>query len=144
MGNFATQTVSLKSNLGLHGIVFSISGVECRESDSGTRCVLAVETNPTRTPQLYRRPGPPAPEQRDYHEAMVHQFGNSSTGRNELSRPGLIPTHHEHISSSIMPRKARIHFVSLRSSLVNLPISIYGPLLERGIVSCRPRRFVLL
>ncbi|KAJ3727064.1 P-loop containing nucleoside triphosphate hydrolase protein [Lentinula raphanica] len=32
-----------------------------------------------------------------------------------------------------MPRKARIHFVSLRSSLVNLPISIYGPLLERNI-----------
>ncbi|TFK23693.1 peroxisome biogenesis factor 1 [Coprinopsis marcescibilis] len=32
-----------------------------------------------------------------------------------------------------MPRKARIHFVSLRSSLVNLPISIYGPLLERGV-----------
>ncbi|KAJ3813169.1 P-loop containing nucleoside triphosphate hydrolase protein [Lentinula aff. lateritia] len=32
-----------------------------------------------------------------------------------------------------MPRKARIHFVSLHSSLVNLPISIYGPLLERNI-----------
>ncbi|KAF9070811.1 P-loop containing nucleoside triphosphate hydrolase protein [Rhodocollybia butyracea] len=32
-----------------------------------------------------------------------------------------------------MPRKARIHFVSLHSSLVNLPISIYGPLLERSI-----------
>ncbi|EEB98281.1 hypothetical protein MPER_02239, partial [Moniliophthora perniciosa FA553] len=32
-----------------------------------------------------------------------------------------------------MPRRARIHFVSLRSSLVNLPISIYGPLLERNI-----------
>ncbi|KAI0070853.1 AAA-domain-containing protein [Panus rudis PR-1116 ss-1] len=32
-----------------------------------------------------------------------------------------------------MPRRARIHFVSLRSSLVNLPISIYGPLLERGV-----------
>ncbi|KAL0577747.1 Peroxisome biosynthesis protein pex1 [Marasmius crinis-equi] len=32
-----------------------------------------------------------------------------------------------------MPRRARIHFVSLRSSLVNLPISIYGPLLERSI-----------
>ncbi|TFY54857.1 hypothetical protein EVJ58_g8610 [Rhodofomes roseus] len=32
-----------------------------------------------------------------------------------------------------MPRRARIHFVSLHSSLVNLPISIYGPLLERGI-----------
>ncbi|KAG7090976.1 hypothetical protein E1B28_010043 [Marasmius oreades] len=32
-----------------------------------------------------------------------------------------------------MPRKARIHFVSLRSSLVHLPISIYGPLLERSI-----------
>ncbi len=34
-----------------------------------------------------------------------------------------------------MPRRARIHFVSLKSSLVNLPISIYGPLLERGVVS---------
>ncbi|KAH7882751.1 P-loop containing nucleoside triphosphate hydrolase protein [Phlebopus sp. FC_14] len=32
-----------------------------------------------------------------------------------------------------MPRRARVHFVSLRSSLVNLPISIYGPLLERSI-----------
>lgn len=33
-----------------------------------------------------------------------------------------------------MPRRARVHFVSLKSSLVNLPISIYGPLLERSIV----------
>ncbi|KAJ7076895.1 P-loop containing nucleoside triphosphate hydrolase protein [Mycena belliarum] len=32
-----------------------------------------------------------------------------------------------------MPRRARVHFVSLRSSLVNLPISIYGPLVERSI-----------
>ncbi|EMD35794.1 hypothetical protein CERSUDRAFT_115742 [Gelatoporia subvermispora B] len=32
-----------------------------------------------------------------------------------------------------MPRRARIHFVSLRSSLVNLPISLYGPLLERSV-----------
>ncbi|KAN0080194.1 P-loop containing nucleoside triphosphate hydrolase protein [Tylopilus felleus] len=32
-----------------------------------------------------------------------------------------------------MAFKARIHFVSLKSSLVNLPISIYGPLLERSI-----------
>ncbi|KIM45052.1 hypothetical protein M413DRAFT_441700 [Hebeloma cylindrosporum] len=32
-----------------------------------------------------------------------------------------------------MPKRARIHFVSLRSSLVNLPISIYGPLVERNI-----------
>ncbi|KAG2125764.1 P-loop containing nucleoside triphosphate hydrolase protein [Suillus clintonianus] len=32
-----------------------------------------------------------------------------------------------------MPRRARVHFVSLKSSLVNLPISIYGPLLERQI-----------
>lgn len=32
-----------------------------------------------------------------------------------------------------MPKRARIHFVSLRSSLVNLPISIYGPLVERDI-----------
>lgn len=34
-----------------------------------------------------------------------------------------------------MPRRARIRYVSLRSSLVNLPPSIYGPLLERGVVS---------
>lgn len=34
-----------------------------------------------------------------------------------------------------MPKKARIHFISLRSSLVNLPISIYGPLVERNVVS---------
>ncbi len=33
-----------------------------------------------------------------------------------------------------MPRHARIHFVSLRSSLVNLPISLYGPLVERSVV----------
>ncbi|KAF7970317.1 hypothetical protein HWV62_24390 [Athelia sp. TMB] len=33
-----------------------------------------------------------------------------------------------------MARRARIHYVSLKSSLVNLPISIYGPLLERQIV----------
>jgi len=34
-----------------------------------------------------------------------------------------------------MPRRARVQFSSLHSSLVNLPISIYGPLLERGVVS---------
>ncbi|KAI0363690.1 AAA-domain-containing protein [Pilatotrama ljubarskyi] len=32
-----------------------------------------------------------------------------------------------------MPRRCRIHFVSLRSSLVNLPISLYGPLAERQV-----------
>ncbi|KIJ18346.1 hypothetical protein PAXINDRAFT_167524 [Paxillus involutus ATCC 200175] len=32
-----------------------------------------------------------------------------------------------------MPRRARVHFVSLKSSLVNLPISLYGPLVERSI-----------
>ncbi|KAJ7745492.1 P-loop containing nucleoside triphosphate hydrolase protein [Mycena maculata] len=32
-----------------------------------------------------------------------------------------------------MPRRARIHYVSLKSSLVNLPISLYGPLVERSI-----------
>ncbi|KAG6852303.1 hypothetical protein C0991_001085 [Blastosporella zonata] len=32
-----------------------------------------------------------------------------------------------------MPRRARVHYISLRSSLVNLPISIYGPLLERNV-----------
>ncbi|KAG6885001.1 hypothetical protein C0993_006652 [Termitomyces sp. T159_Od127] len=39
-----------------------------------------------------------------------------------------------------MPRKAHIHYVSLRSSLVNLPISIYGPLLERNI---RPQHLAI-
>ena len=33
-----------------------------------------------------------------------------------------------------MPRRARIQHASLKSSLVNLPVSIYGPLLERSIV----------
>ncbi|RPD72928.1 hypothetical protein L226DRAFT_141491 [Lentinus tigrinus ALCF2SS1-7] len=34
-----------------------------------------------------------------------------------------------------MPRRCRVHFVSLHSSLVNLPISLYyGPLVERGVV----------
>ena len=37
--------------------------------------------------------------------------------------------------SSAMPKRARIHYASLRSSLVNLPISIYGPLVERNVVS---------
>ena len=32
-----------------------------------------------------------------------------------------------------MARLARVHFVSLKSSLINLPISIYGPLLERQV-----------
>ena len=34
-----------------------------------------------------------------------------------------------------MPRQARLQFVSLRSSLVNLPVSLFGPLLERNIAS---------
>jgi len=38
-----------------------------------------------------------------------------------------------------MPRHAKIHFVPLRSSLVNLPISIYGPLLQRNAVGTRLR-----
>jgi peroxin-1 len=32
-----------------------------------------------------------------------------------------------------MPRHATIQLVPLRSSLVNLPISVYGPLLERSV-----------
>ncbi|KLO10316.1 AAA-domain-containing protein [Schizopora paradoxa] len=32
-----------------------------------------------------------------------------------------------------MPRRAKIEFVSLHSSLVNLPISVYGPLIERHV-----------
>ncbi|PPQ98400.1 hypothetical protein CVT24_004079 [Panaeolus cyanescens] len=39
-----------------------------------------------------------------------------------------------------MPKRARIHFVSLRSSLVNLPISIYGPLVERSV---RPQHLAI-
>ena len=34
-----------------------------------------------------------------------------------------------------MPRQARLQFVSLRSSLVNLPVSLFGPLVERNIAS---------
>ena len=34
-----------------------------------------------------------------------------------------------------MPRQARLQFVSLKSSLVNLPVSLFGPLLERNIAS---------
>lgn len=35
---------------------------------------------------------------------------------------------------SIMPRRARLELISLRNSLVNLPISVYGPLVERQVV----------
>ena len=38
-----------------------------------------------------------------------------------------------------MPRHVKIHFLPLRSSLVNLPISIYGPLLQRNTVSIPSR-----
>jgi hypothetical protein len=34
-----------------------------------------------------------------------------------------------------MGRRARIQFASLKSSLVNLPLSFYGPLVERQVVS---------
>ena len=34
-----------------------------------------------------------------------------------------------------MPRQAKVEFVSLKSSLVNLPVSLFGPLLERNIAS---------
>ncbi|KAI9462642.1 AAA-domain-containing protein [Russula earlei] len=40
-----------------------------------------------------------------------------------------------------MPRHARLHFVSLKSSLVNLPVSLFGPLLERNI---RPQHVAIL
>ncbi|KAI9465701.1 AAA-domain-containing protein [Lactarius psammicola] len=40
-----------------------------------------------------------------------------------------------------MPRQARVEFVSLKSSLVNLPVSLYGPLLERSI---RPQHVAVL
>ncbi|KAL1696033.1 P-loop containing nucleoside triphosphate hydrolase protein [Schizophyllum commune] len=32
-----------------------------------------------------------------------------------------------------MPRRARVHFVPLKSSLVNLPLFIYGPLLQKSV-----------
>lgn len=34
-----------------------------------------------------------------------------------------------------MGRQATLHLVSLKNCLVNLPLSIHGPLLERGVVS---------
>ncbi|KAI0280178.1 AAA-domain-containing protein [Russula aff. rugulosa BPL654] len=40
-----------------------------------------------------------------------------------------------------MPRQARLQFVSLKSSLVNLPVSLFGPLLERNI---RPQQVAIL
>lgn len=40
-----------------------------------------------------------------------------------------------------MPRQARVEFVSLKSSLVNLPVSLFGPLLERNI---RPQHVAVL
>ncbi|KAN0116131.1 AAA family ATPase [Russula decolorans] len=40
-----------------------------------------------------------------------------------------------------MPRQARLQFVSLKSSLVNLPVSLFGPLLERNI---RPQQVAVL
>ncbi|KAH9048455.1 AAA-domain-containing protein [Lactarius hengduanensis] len=40
-----------------------------------------------------------------------------------------------------MPRHARVEFVSLKSSLVNLPVSLFGPLLERNI---RPQHVAIL
>jgi hypothetical protein len=44
-----------------------------------------------------------------------------------------------------MPRQARLQFVSLKSSLVNLPVSLFGPLLERNIasLSLSPFRYTL-
>jgi hypothetical protein len=54
------------------------------------------------------------------------------TSMNDTSSP--IATDFDRTSEVIdMARLARIHLVPLRSSLVNLPISIYGPLLERSV-----------
>jgi hypothetical protein len=39
------------------------------------------------------------------------------------------------VVQGVMPRQARLQFVSLKSSLVNLPVSLFGPLLERNIAS---------
>ena len=41
---------------------------------------------------------------------------------------------HGTLLATVMPRKARIHLVPLHSSLVNLPMSMYGPLVERDVV----------
>lgn len=35
----------------------------------------------------------------------------------------------------LMPRRARIHSSPLKSSLVNLPLSLYGPLVQNHVVS---------
>ena len=42
-----------------------------------------------------------------------------------------------------MPRRAKLQFLSLRSSLVNLPISLYGQLVEQGSVSIRYNLYLL-
>lgn len=36
--------------------------------------------------------------------------------------------------SSSMPRQATVRYISLRSSLVNLPLSLYAPLVEHRVV----------
>ena len=44
-----------------------------------------------------------------------------------------------------MPRKVTVKYASLRSSLVNLPISMYGPLVEHRVVMLRfTRHHVML
>jgi hypothetical protein len=64
-----------------------------------------------------------------------------------IRRPrSILPIQGVRIPRDTMPRHVKIHFVPLRSSLVNLPISIYGPLLQRNAVStrsCLPRHSVM-
>jgi hypothetical protein len=42
-----------------------------------------------------------------------------------------------------MGRRAKIEFAAVKSSLVNLPLSLYGPLVERQVV-CAPLPKLLL
>jgi DNA mismatch repair protein MutH len=46
--------------------------------------------------------------------------------------PGQSRLHH--FLSASMGRRAKIEFAAVKSSLVNLPLSLYGPLVERQVV----------
>ena len=66
-------------------------------------------------------------------------YGNYMEGlfEEESSRPaGESKTHLAFPNTAAsMPRRAQIRFVPLRSSHVNLPMLVYGPLLECSIIS---------
>ena len=73
-----------------------------------------------------------------YRHRIYTIVGASLLTCDSFPRAGWIAFHHDFNRSDAsniqMPRQARVHYVPLKSSLVNLPISIYGPLLERGTV----------